>query len=176
MLSSPVIIVGPPRSGTSAVARVLFESGIHMGSEFPKVDRRNPNGFYEDVSFIKATESFGKGEMNWLDYREFLEKYIQDRNKLGKPWGLKEPRLSTPILGLLFAYIPDPTIIRCYREKEATVKSMIENLGWDKKTAVFAYEYGNFCLDNLLIGKKVICLNMDNKKSDDEILNAIAAS
>ena len=44
-----IIVTGAGRSGTSAVARVLHESGVSMGTEFAKQSDANPDGFYEDM-------------------------------------------------------------------------------------------------------------------------------
>ena len=44
-----VIVTGAGRSGTSAVARVLHESGVSMGTEFDEPTEQNRAGFYEDT-------------------------------------------------------------------------------------------------------------------------------
>jgi hypothetical protein len=42
-------VTGTGRSGTSAVARVLHESGINMGQEFAGPSPQNARGYYEDL-------------------------------------------------------------------------------------------------------------------------------
>ena len=44
-----LIVAGTGRSGTSAVARVLHESGFAMGTTFADASEFNPLGFYEDL-------------------------------------------------------------------------------------------------------------------------------
>ena len=45
-----VIVTGPGRSGTSAVARVIHESGLSIGETFDDPSDDNAAGFYEDVA------------------------------------------------------------------------------------------------------------------------------
>ncbi len=45
-----IIVTGAGRSGTSAVARVLHESGVLMGSDFDAPSDVNPEGFYEETA------------------------------------------------------------------------------------------------------------------------------
>ena len=44
-----VIVTGSGRSGTSAVARVLHESGVKMGENFGEPSEMNPVGFYQEL-------------------------------------------------------------------------------------------------------------------------------
>ena len=44
-----IIVTGAGRSGTSAVARVLHESGVRMGNDFDAPSAVNPEGFYEET-------------------------------------------------------------------------------------------------------------------------------
>ena len=51
-----VIVTGAGRSGTSAVARVLHESGVPMGRELAAPSSINPRGFYEDRDVLALNE------------------------------------------------------------------------------------------------------------------------
>ena len=35
-------------------AGVLYHLGVHMGDYFTKVDKKNPNGFFENLVFTNA--------------------------------------------------------------------------------------------------------------------------
>ncbi len=50
------IVAGAGRSGTSAVARVLHESGVSMGREMAAASEVNPEGFYEDLDIVALNE------------------------------------------------------------------------------------------------------------------------
>jgi hypothetical protein len=51
-----VIVTGAGRSGTSAVARVLHESGVSMGSHFEGPASWNATGFYEELSVVALND------------------------------------------------------------------------------------------------------------------------
>ena len=49
----PIIVLGAPRSGTSAVAGILHNLGVFMAKHFGDLpDKDNPRGYYEDRDFI----------------------------------------------------------------------------------------------------------------------------
>jgi hypothetical protein len=48
--TKPIIVTGTGRSGTSAVARVLHESGVSMGQHFAGPSPQNATGYYEELS------------------------------------------------------------------------------------------------------------------------------
>ena len=48
-----VLVVGPPRSGTSTTARILHEKlGVCMGHNLVLGNAGNPEGFYEDSKYV----------------------------------------------------------------------------------------------------------------------------
>ena len=61
-----VIVTGYGRSGTSAVARVLHESGVRMGNDFGPPDEHNPTGYYQDQAIYLANQQILAGhESSW---------------------------------------------------------------------------------------------------------------
>ena len=47
-----LLVLGPQRSGTSMIARILHKSGLDMGGPpFVSTNRHNPMGFYESLCF-----------------------------------------------------------------------------------------------------------------------------
>jgi hypothetical protein len=51
-----IIVTGTGRSGTSAVARVLHESGINMGRNFAGPGPHNATGYYEDLDVAAVND------------------------------------------------------------------------------------------------------------------------
>ena len=110
----PVAIVGMHRSGTSMVAKLLQQSGLHLGDEahlMPPAEE-NPEGFYEHLDFVRLNDEIlnaaGAGwdcppaaGFNWnavaLDlFRERAEQ-LAGTLDAGRPWGWKDPRTSLTI-------------------------------------------------------------------------------
>jgi hypothetical protein len=102
------------RSGTSMVARLLHEAGLHLGSGddlMPAADE-NPEGFYEHLGFVRLNDEVlnaaGAGwdcppvdGFDWLAPE--LEPFRERARNLAKPlqragaWGWKDPRTSLTI-------------------------------------------------------------------------------
>lgn len=102
-----VAVVGPPRSGTSAVAGLLHRMGVHMGDEFLPANVHNPKGFYEDLDFVEINAKLLAGvedplvEPRWTPALE--EEYTHlVRRKVAQHdlWGVKDPRLCMTLFDL----------------------------------------------------------------------------
>jgi hypothetical protein len=140
------IIVGAPRSGTSALALVLREQGIKMylGADRPDLD--SPSGNQEDalarLLHNRLMGRNGLGQIHDWDNPRYvagsdqgaiaqIQAYIscRYRNHSGC-WGLKDPRLSFLIEPWYAATQALPTQwIHIYRrEREAMVHSLIAML------------------------------------------------
>jgi hypothetical protein len=100
-----MIVLGTPRSGTSAVAGLLHKMGVFMGQRLmAPMDLVNPLGFFEDEEFIERhiwmlrsdeEPSITFADSNRPD-RRTLEDYAQlvaRREAEHKLWGIKDPRL-----------------------------------------------------------------------------------
>ena len=49
-----ILVIGPPRSGTSVTARILHEKlGVCMGHHLVQGNPGNPKGFYEDSKYVR---------------------------------------------------------------------------------------------------------------------------
>jgi hypothetical protein len=110
----PVAIIGMHRSGTSMVAKLLQQAGLHLGNEedlMPPAEE-NPEGFYEHLDFVSLNDEVlnaaGAGwdcppiaGFNWetqaLDpFRERARNLVATL-EAGAPWGWKDPRTSLTI-------------------------------------------------------------------------------
>ncbi len=95
-----VAVVGPPRSGTSAVAGLLHQMGVHMGDSLLPANVHNPKGFYEDLDFVEVNARLLNGvedplvEPRWTP--ELHEEYtvlVRRKSAQHELWGVKDPRL-----------------------------------------------------------------------------------
>lgn len=74
LVEKTVIVLAPPRSGTSMVAGALYHLGIYMGEDLSQV--------YEDIEFSNAVESENYG---------LIGSMIRERNDKFPVWGWKRP-------------------------------------------------------------------------------------
>ena len=119
-MAKAFFILGAPRCGTSLVAGILHKSGIPAGEQFESHEQYNPTGFFEDyllatinIGFLKAAggshifpPSFSDVErvmdLKVTDGSQFGEgltavgtaiKYLARRNRAGRDWCAKDPRI-----------------------------------------------------------------------------------
>jgi hypothetical protein len=103
------VIVGPPRSGTSALAWALRDQGVSMavGTDAPDID--SPTGNQEDnlarTIHNQLMGRSGAGLRHDWDHPRYvsgappagvrlLQAYVRSRQRTaGGPWGVKDPRL-----------------------------------------------------------------------------------
>lgn len=131
---SCVLVLGLPRSGTSAVAGALHHLGIPMGDNLmPALSGVNDRGFYEDVEFvdlhIKLMRAHEDPQIlfdvpNPLDEVVLADwqKLIDRRNE--KPiWGMKDPKMCF-LLSYFLARCPNTEIVVVRRPFHECVKSL----------------------------------------------------
>jgi len=169
----PYIVVGTGRSGTSTVARILHEKlNVFMGERLKSADGFNPQGYYEDEEFKSLDMSFhddGLAEKDWL--RGVLN-LIEKRNAMGKRWGFK--LLLAHLLGQYLALFDNPKIIRCVRDKELVLKSLMRCYGMDKAEAEEFWYIREKPLDRILAGRKHLVIDFGAERLEDqEIMNTI---
>ena len=178
MFNSPVIVIGPPRSGTTMTARVLQDwFGILMDGAPMKPDKViNPYGWYEDARLVQMNSLFLNGQMGrTLDIRlkawtRRFKRFIRSMEKFDRPWGFKDPRI-VPLFSYALTFFKSPTIIRCHRPKEMVVKSYIEKLKWDEQTALRRYDNDEQSLDIQLKNRMHYRIDFKDYVSEEQILN-----
>ncbi|VXB57633.1 glycosyltransferase [Pseudomonas sp. 8O] len=72
--STPVIILGMHRSGTSAVASVVSSFGYEFGDNLISADKDNPKGFWEDRALVAINDRLLGGKSCWarvMPHEEF---------------------------------------------------------------------------------------------------------
>lgn len=139
----PVFIVtGSGRSGTSAVAGALHESGVCMGTEFAPPSGHNARGFYEDLTALtingRIMADAGLGDLRLapaLPARSvFLaagEPYTDEMRRVASAGaqGWKDPQFCFTLESWLRALDVRPRVIVCLRSSESYVQSVIQIVG-----------------------------------------------
>jgi len=172
MKNDPILVVGTGRSGTSSVARILHKNfKVFMGSRFRKSDDQNPLGYYEDTDFNTLNSKLLLGMVPFNEWQIAIDKLIKKRQKLNRLWGIKDPRFAH-LLGLYFVFFMRPKIIRCIRDKELVINSLMKYYEWDRKQSELLYYTREANLDRLLIGRNrdVLNIRFDSDYISDESL------
>lgn len=168
MTYEPHIVIGTGRSGSSTVARILHnEMDVFMGHEFRKPDKKNPNGFWEDVEFASPNWKFLNGKIDYPTWIEEIFGAIARRKALDKPWGFKDPD-ATHFLGLYLSFFENPKIIRCKRKKGLVIKSLLKSFGYTQEYAENLHQNKEWILDNILSGKDCLTIYFSEIQTPDQ--------
>ena len=167
------LVVGTGRSGTSTVARVMHEKlGISMGNEFVPSNEFNEKGYYEDVDFYRANLAFYDNQLFFGDWVCQIREILRERYKAGKPWGFKDSRMAS-LLGAYFTFLNEPKVIRCKRDSELVIASMIRCYGWSESKAKSVCESRETALDRVLVGrnqKDILTIHFGENHLPDEMI------
>ena len=150
----PIIIVGPPRSGSSSVAEIVQNLGIFIGDEF-KTLKHNLNGTFEDKEIFDITLDYTINKIRLEEFQKRISVIFQKRQSLEIPWGWKDPR-TYKLLDIYFEYFENPRFIRCYRPAHKCMDSMMRCFSWDKDKAYTTFNAINYILDEKLEGRPVL--------------------
>lgn len=138
------IVQGMHRSGTSFIAKSLFDQGIDMGKNLGEPNWANPHGYYENQDFIKLNTRILKsvgGEWDILPSKERIEMAGNDfkeeirtliDNSKGEMWGWKDPRttVTLPIyLDILEEDEDNDVYLICMFRKPKKVAASNEKVG-----------------------------------------------
>ncbi len=134
-----IIVAGLGRSGTSAVARVLHESGISMGEHFRDPAKENAAGFYEELAVCDLNDEMmaesgmaGLGRYPWrstmLAVAKRFEKELAALASTNAA-GWKDPRFSVTLEAWLPYLSSPPKVIVCLRSSEAFLHSVAQIFG-----------------------------------------------
>jgi hypothetical protein len=172
MLNYPVIVIGPPRSGTTSVARMLQEwYGILMdGDPKPVHPIINPHGWFEDRRLEIATNMYYDGKITIEGWMMKVLDFGQSMRRINKAWGMKDPML-VPFLSLITRLFDESTIIRCHRPKELVVASMMKKLGWAEKNASDRYDRDERMLNEQLKDRPHYRIDFDKHIAEEIIID-----
>lgn len=135
-----IIVTGPGRSGTSAVSRVLHESGVAMGEQFDAPSAFNRRGFFEELPVCDLNDRImadcGMGGItHWPTRSDVLEAaaaYGDEMDSLvtsSTARGWKDPRFCLMLEAWLPHFSLPPKVIVCLRSPEAFVHSVVSIFG-----------------------------------------------
>ncbi len=135
-----IVVIGPPRSGTSAVAGVLHNLGVPMYQGELGISGKNSKGYFEDSAFNRFHHYVIDKKLKEpvvvplsQQYRNEYERLVASR--VGQPlWGVKDPRLCFAF-PLLHQYVGDDMkMILTHRERDSVVRSMADfwTLGYEQ--------------------------------------------
>jgi len=134
-----IIITGSGRSGTSAVARLLHESGISVGRDLIEADRGNTEGYFEERAVVAMNERLlaGAGLHEWFAtvsrerMLEIAEGHREEMRALAATatpaW--KDPRFCWTLEAWLRHFDEKPRILVCLRSPEEVIASTTEYFG-----------------------------------------------
>lgn len=179
----PIIIIAPPRSGTSVVARLLQEEfGVVMSEGKIKKDWRNPKGFYEDpdlnklvqtqVNTFMSTGCPSKYLIHDLTWTMGFREWAKSRANKYTKWGFKEPR-AVPFLCSVIDLFENPTFIYCMRQDKQIIKSQVDKLGIPLKTAILGIKAYRNQIDKLLKGKQYWEIDLTVQKSEKYLISEL---
>ncbi len=144
-----VIVTGAGRSGTSAVARVLHESGVSMGGELGEASEYNPEGFYEDMGVwwlheqllteLGMSSVWDPERWPWRstvlavarNYRPQMETLVA-----GAGDGWKDPRFAVTLEAWLPLLPARPKLVICLRSPAAFADSAVRIFGLVDRAAM----------------------------------------
>ena len=174
MTCDPYLVLGTGRSGTSVVAGIMHNKmGIFMGHEFPPHNETNPDGFWEDIEFYNANKEFVFGAIKYPTWQREVRRIILERQKLNKPWGFKESRMAH-LIGLYLGFFKKPKIIRCEREKELVIASLVRCYGFSEEYATNFWQTRKVLLDNTLSEIDHLTIYFDGARTlDGKIVSLI---
>ena len=134
-----IIVTGLGRSGTSAVARVLHESGLSMGEHFREPTEENETGFYEELPVCDLNDEI-MAECGIAGLRRYpmrttvltvAGRFRERMRALAQTdvSGWKDPRLSVTLEAWLPHLPGPPKLIICLRSSEAFLHSVSQIFG-----------------------------------------------
>ena len=127
-MSTCILVLGTPRSGTSCVAGILSNLGIFMGDNLIEADPMNPLGFFQDVEFEELFDDLD----TWMPTNITMDKFhtrrkklvalIQKRVNLNLDWGVKFKH--APFVVPLFESITPVKLIVTERNIHSSIASL----------------------------------------------------
>jgi len=133
-MSRVLILTGMHRSGTSLVASLFEQAGVHLGAQLAAPQADNPFGFFEDIEFVNFHQDalHARGQ-NILITRDFVftpdaaeEKYARaliTARATRELWGWKDPRTSL-FLNFWHTLIPHAQFLFVYRHPFDVILSL----------------------------------------------------
>jgi len=173
----PVLVVGVGRCGTSTVAGILHNKlDVCMGENFANPRDSNPDGYWEDPEFWALSYGLLRSKLTYYAWHVAVQNTVKARIRRQRPWGFKDTRLCY-FLGAILPFLPErPRIIRCNRNRELVIASLMKWWKHSRKDAESFYEGRTIALDRTLVEKDHLVISFGKeRKTDDDIIKAITS-
>lgn len=133
--SSPTMVMGCHRSGTSAVAGLLHLAGaLRLGEVLPAT-AANPKGYFESATIVLAhNRALAAVDRDWTSPPAWLDPApgqvavmrdeVEQMSSEAGPWGVKDPRLLFT-LPMWYDTVPRLQFVGVIRDHEEVVRSLI---------------------------------------------------
>jgi hypothetical protein len=141
-----IIVTGSGRSGTSAVARILHDSGISVGHDLIEADTGNAEGYFEERRLIELDDAIlnaaGMSEWFTIAPREVLLTAAAPRHDemlallRGATPAWKDPRFCWTLEAWMELMYEAPRVIVCLRSPTEVVASTLKYYGQTSEEAV----------------------------------------
>lgn len=132
MANTCIVVIGLPRSGTSATAGALHKAGVLMQRKSMGRNAFNPRGYYEDLRWKETNKTWVGGSNHYRlhipdgtvpdniarRYHKLAKQYQQARL-----WGMKDPRLCITAR-YIWPLLDDVRLVAVHRDFNATVRSL----------------------------------------------------
>jgi len=148
MFNSPIIVIGPPRSGTTMTARVLQEwFGILMdGAPVTPPKNVHKYNWLEDSRLIEMNNLLRNGTIKLNAWTRRFKRFIRSMQKLNRPWGFKDPRII-PVFSYALTFFDMPIVVRCCRPRHLIIDSCVKKLEWPRESAENYIRYAEAKID-----------------------------
>lgn len=167
-----IIVLGPGRSGTSTVARILHNHlQIPMGERFRLSDDSNLNGFYEDLDFRDLNHQVLNNRTTNDHFQREIDKLIaKRRERWGEHFGIKDPRICH--LWQIYSKYPAQYIV-CTRRPQLVIRSMMSNYGWSESESKQLLSTRLHGIDKLLEGRDALRIDFSFRRDETELTHLL---
>ena len=145
-----ILVTGSGRSGTSAVAQILHQSGISVGNDLLAADTSNPEGYFEERMVVMMNDALlnDVGMRRWfhvasrgeiLDAARARGDMMRQIAATATPaW--KDPRFCWTVETWMEVLPEKPRLVVCLRSASEVVASTLKYFGLGDDEAVRAVE------------------------------------
>lgn len=174
------IVLGMHRSGTSALAGSLRESGVHLGEVLDHRIRGNPKGLQEPPALLYMHEDLLEknggswhrppDQVEWRPLHKAVRNlFIESREGL-KQWGFKDPRTLLVLDGWLEA-LKKPWLVGVFRNPMSVANSLNKRNGFEIEKGLEIWKkYNGILLDRSKeIGFPIIEYEVDHTRTEESL-------
>ena len=163
-MSTCILVLGTPRSGTSCLAGILSKLGIYIGDNLLRANDMNEMGFFQDIEFEELFDNCPEWMPQYpgkdLCDKEKLHSLIQKRCKEHEIWGLKI-RLGAFVVED-FEMFCDIKLIVLDRNKQQSIDSLTKWSLPSDQNPTEVIERSRDAIQNVLKTRKALHITFDS--------------